>query len=128
MENDEQAIRDVIAAWLDATKAGNKQKVLSLMTDDVMFLRPGQPPMRGKSAFANTQTGLDDFEINGTSDIREIQVCGDWAYVWTALSVTITPRAGGAAIKRAGHTLSIFKKQNGAWRLHRDANMLAAEQ
>ena len=29
-----------------------------------------------------------------------------------------------AAVKRRGNTLSVFKKQDGHWRLCRDANML----
>jgi hypothetical protein len=32
---------------------------------------------------------------------------------------------GKPATKRAGHTLSVFRKQNGKWRLARDANLLA---
>jgi ketosteroid isomerase-like protein len=45
--------------------------------------------------------------------------------MWTRLAVTVTPKDGGAPVKRAGNTLSILKKQNGAWALYRDANLLA---
>lgn len=47
---------------------------------------------------------------------------------WTALTVVVTPRSGGAAIKRSGNTLSIFKKKNDQWLLFRDANMLSVVQ
>jgi len=95
------------------------------MADDVVFLVCGQPPMRGKEAFTAGQAGLKDIEIDATSEIQEIKVPGDWAYVWTHLSVAFRPRSGGAANKRAGNTLSILRKQEGKWRLVRDANMLA---
>jgi len=62
------------------------------------------------------------------SEIQEIKVLGDWAYMWIQLSVVITPKTDGAPIKRAGTTLSVLCKQNGQWLLHRDANMLAAAQ
>jgi ketosteroid isomerase-like protein len=53
---------------------------------------------------------------------------GEWAYCWTALTVVVTPRSGGAAMKRSGNTLSILKKQNDQWLLFRDANMLSVVQ
>jgi len=52
MQSDEQEIRQLVATWMTATKAGNIETVLSLMAEDVVFLIPGRPPMIGKSAFA----------------------------------------------------------------------------
>ena len=61
--------------------------------------------------------------INGKSDIMEIQVSGDLAYLWSHLSVTIS--SGSAApVMRSGHTLTIFRKVGERWLLSRDANML----
>ena len=124
MQNDEQAIRDLISTWLSASKAGDTEKVLSLMTDDVVFLVCGRPPMRGKTDFAASQAALAEVDIDATSEIQEIKVLGDWAYVWTRLSVVMTPKKGGDANRRAGNTLSILQKQAGTWLLARDANML----
>ena len=127
MNDDERAIRELIATWLEASKVGDTEKVLSLMSDDVVFLVAGQPPMR-KAAFAASQSGLAQFVIDSSSEVQEIRVLGDWAWGWTRLRVAIAPRAGGAAMKRAGHTLSIFRKEpGGKWLLHRDANLLAPE-
>jgi uncharacterized protein (TIGR02246 family) len=124
MQDDEQAIRNLIATWLSASKAGDTEKVLGLMADDVVFLVCGQPPMRGKAAFAASQAALKDMELEASSEIQEVRVLGDWAYVWTNLTVVITPKSG-APIKRAGNTLSVLEKQNGSWVMLRDANMLA---
>ena len=132
MEKDEREIRTLVETWMSATKAGDVETVLGLMTDDVVFLVPGRPPM-SKSEFAaasrtqakGTQSkGVAAPRIDGKSEIQEIRVLGDWAYMWARLSVTMTP-PGGAATKRAGHTLSVLRKQNGKWLLARDANMLA---
>ena len=51
MENDEQEIRQLVSTWMAASKAGDVETVLSLMSDDVVFLVPGQPVMR-KADFA----------------------------------------------------------------------------
>jgi len=124
-QNDEQAIRGLVTTWLSTSKAGDTEKVLGLMAEDVVFLTPGHPPMRGKDAFAASQSGLTDIDLDATSEIQEIKVLGEWAYIWTNLTVVMTPKKGGAPVKRAGNTLSILQKQNGSWVIARDANMLA---
>jgi ketosteroid isomerase-like protein len=41
-----------VATWIDATARGDVDRVLELMDDEVVFLVPGRPPMRGKRDFA----------------------------------------------------------------------------
>jgi uncharacterized protein (TIGR02246 family) len=125
MENDEQAIRQLVTTWLDASKAGDTEKVLSLMADDVVFLVAGRPPMRGKAAFAASQSALKAAKIDATSEVQEIKVMGDWAYMWTKLSVVIAPPNGAAPTQRAGNTLSILRREADNWLIACDANMLA---
>jgi uncharacterized protein (TIGR02246 family) len=127
MSSDEQQIRELVATWMSATKAGDIATVLSLMTDDVVFLVAGQQPF-GKEHFAAamrpTLEGVPMPKIDGHSDIQEIRVSGDHAYMWAKLTVEVTP-PGGTPVTRAGHTLSVLRKTAGRWQLARDANMLA---
>ena len=51
MGDDEQQIRQLVADWMRFSQAGEVDKVLSLMTDDAVFLVTGQPVMR-KADFA----------------------------------------------------------------------------
>jgi uncharacterized protein (TIGR02246 family) len=125
VHDDEQAIRELVATWLRASRSGDTATVLELMAEDVVFLVPGHPPMRGRTAFAAAQAGLRDVDIDGRSEIQEIRVLGDWAYVWTTLTITVTPKSGGSPVTRSGPTLSILQKQHGKWVIVRDANMLA---
>src|SRR5262244_1274869 len=129
MQNDEQEIRGLVSTWMAATKAGDVETVLSLMADDVVFLVPGQPVMR-KADFAvaarAAQSDQEALQFDGTSEIQEIKILGDWAFMWTKLTVVVTPPGDAPSISREGHTLSIIRKQNGKWVLARDANMLAA--
>ena len=93
-----------------------------------MFLTPGQPPMRGRDGFlAALQAALKRFRIDPVSEVQEIQVAGDLAYCWTHITVTMIPINGGAAARRSGYTLTILRKQAGAWVIARDANMLTAD-
>jgi uncharacterized protein (TIGR02246 family) len=121
--NDERAIRDLVATWMAASQAGDTAKVLSLMADDVIFQVPGREPF-GKEAFANMSQGMKGVRMEGSSDIRELRVLGDWAYLRNHITITVTP-PGGKPMKRAGYTLTILRKQtNGQWLLSRDANLL----
>ncbi len=129
MRDDEQAIRDLFTAWHEATTTGNLPKLLNLMAEDVVFLVPGQPPMRGRDAFAaGFQTGLQHYRIDYTWETQEIQIAGDWAYCWNHLSVTVIPLQAGSPKRRTGYTLTVLRKQpDGTWVVTRDANMLTAE-
>ena len=71
--------------------------------------------------------GQKEFDIDGKSDIRELKVLGDWAYLRNYLTVTMTPR-GGEPMRRSGYALTILRKtSDGRWLLARDANLLTAE-
>ncbi len=127
MKPDEAQIREVVEAWHAATRAGDVDAVLALMTDDVVFLLPGRPPMR-KDEFASLSripSGAPAAKMESSFEIHEVLVSGDLASMWTTLSVSVTPPDGGSAIQRAGHTLTIFRKQGGRWLLARDANLLS---
>lgn len=129
MTTDEKEIRLLIATWMAATKAGDTAKVLGLMTDDVVFLVPGAPPM-SKTDFAraaDAQTGKQTPTFDGTSEVQEVLVAGDWAFMRTKLRVIATPPDGAAPMVRSGHTLSVLRKQGGKWLLARDANLLVPE-
>ena len=127
MSPDERAIRDVIASWLTASAAGDSETVLSLMSDDVVFLVAGREPF-GKQQFVASQSALTSHRIEARSDVREVVVSGDLAYARAQLSVTMTPIAGGAPVRRSGPTLSIFRRlADGRWVLARDANLLTVE-
>jgi uncharacterized protein (TIGR02246 family) len=112
---------------MTATKAGDVSKLLGLMTDDVLFLVHGKPPF-GKEQFAAGLAPPGDGAprpvFEGHSEIQEIHVAGDFAWMWTKLAVEST-LPDGRKTKRAGTTLSVLRKSQGRWRIARDANLLA---
>ena len=126
LQNDEEAIRQLVRTWMAASKAGDLSKVLSLMADDVIFMVPGRQPF-GKEAFKASSQDMKDVRIEGSSDIQEIRVLGDWAWMRNYLKVTITPPQG-PSLARSGYTLTILQKNSaGNWVIARDANLLSAE-
>jgi len=126
---DEQAIRDLVANWLRATSAGDLPRLLSFMAEDVIFLAPGQPPLRGKDAFATAfRSALGHVRITALSEIQEVRIAGEFAYCWNHFTVTLSPLDGGPPKRSKGHTLTILRKTHeGRWVVTRDANMLSPD-
>ena len=57
-----------------ASKQGDSETVLNLMSDNVVFLVARRPPIRGKTTFAAAHGGMSGFQIDATSEIQEIKV------------------------------------------------------
>jgi len=127
MKDEEPQIREVIEKWIRASEAGDLETVLGLMADDVVFLRPGCEPMRGRDGFAAASRGMaGKMKIEGKPEIQEIVINGNYAYCWNYLSIKITPTAG-ETMNHSGHILSVFRREpDGRWLLFRDTNMLTA--
>jgi len=123
--NDEQEIRNLVHTWMAATKAGDSDTMLGLMTDDVMFLVAGQEPF-GKLAFAKASQAQADASVtfDGHGEVLEVKVLGDWAYIVTKLKVIATQPGNEQPTVLSGHTLSILRKEDGNWKIARDANLL----
>lgn len=130
MHDDEQAIRDLFAAWEAASAAGDVAKLLTFITEDAVFLAPGQEPIRGRAAFEGLYRrvlGLYKFQQNWV--FEEIQIFGEWGYCWGRDSVTMVPLSGGAPTVRArGMGLSILRRQpSGSWAVARGINNMTPD-
>ena len=124
MTDDEQAIRNLVGTWMDATRGGDLETVLDLMADDVIFMAPGREPF-GKQEFREQSVGMRGIEIDGRAEIRELQVSGDQAWIRNHIELTMT-HEGGEPTRRSGYTLTILRKgADGRWRLFRDANLIS---
>jgi uncharacterized protein (TIGR02246 family) len=125
MEQDEQAIREVHAVWMDAVNAGDLARLLTLMADDVVFLNPGQKPF-GRDGFPGGFIAAhEQSRINCISELDEVVVVDDLAYTRSSDSLTVTPRDGSEAMQLAGDRITIYRRQaDGRWLLARAAHTL----
>ena len=125
---DEHEIRVLVETWLKASKEKDLNTMLSLLADDVVFMVPGKEPF-GKQAFAEMNRAMKDVQIEGKSDIQEIRLLGDWAWMRSFLTVKFTP-PGGATTTSSGYVLTILQRNaDYRWVIARDANLLVpAEQ
>ncbi|WP_421951257.1 YybH family protein [Pelagibacterium sp.] len=127
MTDDETQIRALVQTWMDATIAGDAAAVLALMADDVVFTVVGSEPF-GKETFATLSQGNPTgMSIDGTNEIIELKVLGDWAFTRNKISLVVRTD-GNPPMSRSGYTLTLFRKDaDGKWRLARDANIVTAD-
>ncbi len=127
MTDDERAIRALRDRWMSATQNGDVEAVLDLMTDDVVFLVPGDEPI-GKDAFAAASRQMSDLRVDGESEVVELNVQGDWAWATAHIKVAVTTPGAPGAVQRSGYTLSVLRKEpDGKWRLARNANLVTED-
>jgi uncharacterized protein (TIGR02246 family) len=126
METYEQLVRKTHATWIGAVNAGDLLQLLSLMTDDVVFVSPGRPPF-GRAEFS---TGFlkahEHSEVRCVSEVEELVISGNVARTRCRDSLSLQPRAGGKTTEFAGYRESVYQRQpDGRWLLAHDAHTLA---
>jgi uncharacterized protein (TIGR02246 family) len=126
MESDERAVRELHSTWIDAVNAGDLARLLTSMTDDVVFLNPGQEPV-GRAGFpTGFSSAHQRFQIHCTSELEEVVVAGALAHTLSKDTLSLTPRGEGEKVELAGHRISIYRKRaDGRWLLARDAHTLS---
>jgi uncharacterized protein (TIGR02246 family) len=125
--DDERAIRALVDCWMQASAENDLETVLELMTDDVIFEVPGIEPF-DKATFAANSRSMGDARVEGNSEIVELQINGDWAFLRNHLRIAVIGPNGAPAQRRSGYTLTLLRKEgDGKWRVMRDANLLTPD-
>ncbi len=118
-----RAIRELIDAWVAASKAHDLPALLAMLTDDVIFMTPGRAPF-GKVEFAADNERLADVAVEARAEVLEIETFGDCAYARSRIGAIVTSR-GEPERSMAGYALSVLRKgSDGRWRIARDANLV----
>jgi uncharacterized protein (TIGR02246 family) len=126
LDSDETQIRRTLAECAAGACAGEVERILPYLAEDLVFLLPGEPPLKGRPAFLSFLRDLiTDCRIEAESEIRELKLMGDYAYSLNWLSLTLTPRATHSPRRRCGFTMSLLRREpDGQWVVFRDLNML----
>ncbi|MCX6669721.1 MAG: SgcJ/EcaC family oxidoreductase [Methanothrix sp.] len=102
--------------------AGNASAIADFYAEDAMLLPHNNSPVIGKEAIrSGYKTFLDQFSIKGTSEIAELEVAGDWAFMRGTYTTTVIAKAGGQPVEEDhGNWLWIVKRQRDcSWKIFR---------
>ena len=111
------AVRDLeVAAF---TSDGD----FSYLADDAVIMPPNAPRVVGIEAFAASARDFASQVTVNALDFTdsEIVIAGDWAIESFAVSVTVTPAAGGDPSSETKKGIHIYKRQaDGSWKMVQD--------
>jgi len=118
---DRQAIAAATAQFEAAENAGSVDQFRAFFADDLVMMGPNMPPVTGGDSVAALMRVFHDaFAVQVEYDSQEIVVFGDWAFDRGTERYTLTPKAGGAPIRRSGNYLYLYQRQgDGSWKQSR---------
>jgi ketosteroid isomerase-like protein len=110
-------------SYVRAINSNNLDTLLSVLTDDVVFMAPNEPVYVGKEALKPWLEGyLRAYRTRWDKPVQEFVVTGDWAFERYSYHSTDTPLGGGKAVEDTGWGLLIYHHDaDGRWRVARDA-------
>jgi uncharacterized protein (TIGR02246 family) len=117
------AVQAATAAFHQALRTDDLEAFMSHVSDDVVFMPPGEPAVRGKSGVRTWYTAfLSQYH---TSLLRladqEVLVGDGWAVETGTYEWGLTPASGGMAAVDRGNYMQVWKQQpDGQWRFARE--------
>jgi uncharacterized protein (TIGR02246 family) len=130
-QDDRRAILRLGKMWEEAMRRQDVSALLELVTNDVLFMPPNMPSVRGKAAVAEMfRVFFSNSTVDQTFNPEEIQIGGNWAFARGQDVMTIVPRDGGPPVRAEARGISILHRDaDGAWRFARGmTNMTAPPQ
>ncbi len=118
---DRQAIAAATAQFQAAENAGSVDQFRSYFTHDLVMMGPNEPPVTGGDSVAALMRVFHAaFAVQVEYNSQEIVVFGDWAFDRGTERYTLTPKAGGAPIRKSGNYLYLYQRQeDGSWKQSR---------
>ena len=118
--NEKQKIKNVLFTYRDALNASDVSKVLSLYTEDGIFMPSGAPTSIGTEqikgayefVFSNIKLSIEFY-------IDEIIVNGEYAFARTTSKGSILIHATEETVPEENRELFILQKENGSWKIDR---------
>ena len=110
----------LLSTYQQRLATSNIDAVLDLYSADPVFIPEYAPPSVGRQAVRKAYEWVfATLRLNGRFDVHEAEVLGDTAWVRTTSSGRFTVIASGVEGDIANSELFLFKRQNGAWKIHR---------
>jgi len=121
MPNDRESIELRRQEWAAVVNARDVDGYIELLTDDVVWIPPGQPAVSGKQAFASwVRPFFERFSYEFVITEPELRVAGNWALERGTFETKMKSLNDGKTGQHAGAYLVLWRKEGGGvWRIER---------
>ncbi len=118
--SDNQEIKNLLFTYRDALNASDVSKVLSLYTEDGIFMPSGAPTSIGAEQVKGTyEFVFSNIKLSIEFNIDEIIVNGEYAFARTTSKGTTLIHATGETVPEENRELFVLQKENGSWKIDR---------
>lgn len=119
---DVQAISAVREREISAFSSGAADSLVAVYTSDVVMMPPNEPMINGAEAVRTwAQNIAGQATVAGKYTDAKVTVAGDWAVERYIGELTMTPKAGGAAMTEHLKGIHVYQRQaDSSWRIVQD--------
>lgn len=117
--SDEKAIRAADAAWLDAVKAKDLDRIVSFYADDASIFPIAEPIATGKEAIRENwahMLGIPGLQLVWQITKVAVSRSGDLAYVQSTYEASFENPEGGKPAVERGKAITVWKNYSGKWK------------
>jgi uncharacterized protein (TIGR02246 family) len=117
-----EAINQVREREIPAISAGDSATLVSVYAPDIDMMAPGEPAVKGQDGLRPWLSQfLSQFNVTGRYSSSVVTVSGDMAVDRYTGELTLTPKAGGAAVTEQIKGVHVMKRQpDGTWLIAQD--------
>ncbi|MEX2374025.1 MAG: SgcJ/EcaC family oxidoreductase [Dehalococcoidia bacterium] len=108
-------------SWVEAVNETDLDAYANLVSEDVVWIPPGQAAIQGRIAFADwLKPFFARYHYEFTIADPSVRVAGDWAVEKGNFRSQMIPRSGGNAMDHRGQFIVLWLKDtDSVWRIDR---------
>jgi ketosteroid isomerase-like protein len=106
-------------------RAADIDRLLSMVTDDIVVAHPGGKTTHGKQELADDfQRFFRKFRTDQSADSEETVVAGEWAFDRARVRTRVVPIAGGEPSQVNSEVILILRRDREGWKIARTMSVL----
>lgn len=114
------SIQSVLQSYETALNTNAIDTILNLYGSEPVFMPQHAPALVGRAAVrAGYEQVFDTIKLDIRFEIHEVEEAGDTAWARTSSSGSTKILAAGVEVTEGNNELFIFRRENGAWKIHR---------
>lgn len=114
------SIQSVLRSYEAALNANAIDTILDLYGSEPVFMPQHAPALVGRGAVrAGYEQVFATIKLDVRFEIHEVEEAGDYAWARTSSAGRTKILATGVQVAEGNNELFIFRRENGAWKIHR---------
>ena len=107
-------------AWLEAVNSGDLEGWGAVVTEDIVWIPPGQTVIEGREALAEwLRPFIEAYEYRFATTSQAVRMVGERALERSDYLSRVKPRSGGEELEHGGRYVALWRQEEGRWYMER---------